>query len=152
MFCKETLLLLVLSLHALRRTDISNPTTPPFLHSIQYLSKSDVSGRDRFGPFATVSRRVRGHINHQKLRDFARVLDLPLFKWQLTCWHEQTSRFSSSSFAGRSFRNPVGIFGYFVKGAPVLLTQNIQATRHLVNRTRAIMHSLMLRDAHEPPL
>eukprot|EP00750_Incisomonas_marina_P022762 INCI4992.37.p2 GENE.INCI4992.37~~INCI4992.37.p2 ORF type:complete len:112 (+),score=19.73 INCI4992.37:138-473(+) len=48
------------ALHALRRTDISNPITPTFFDSIQYLSKSDAHGRYRFGSFSTVSRRVRG--------------------------------------------------------------------------------------------
>ena len=92
------------------------------------------------------------HINHEKIR-FARVLELPLFKWRLTVVGTNSSQVSPPvHLLDDLYNTEPALFGYFVKGAPVLLTQNIQATRHLVNRTRAIMHSLMLRDAHEPPL
>lgn len=40
------------------------------------------------------------------------------------------------------------MYGYYVEGAPVLCMHNVQATRHLVNGTRALMHSLIF-DAHE---
>ena len=112
------------ALHALRRTDISNPITPTFFDSIQYLSKSDACGRYRFGPFAT--------------------------KWRLTIVGTNSSQGSPPvQLLDDLYDTEPALFGYFVKEAPVLLTQNIQATRHLVNGTRAIMHSLMLRDAHD---
>ena len=41
------------------------------------------------------------------------------------------------------------LHGYFVSGAPVLVTQNITSTRQLVNGTPALLYSLNLEDRED---
>ena len=141
----------VQALHRMRRTNLELPITPQFFDSIKPLSKEDIAGSFRFGPFGTVSCVTRNHINIDKIRDFAMALDRPLFKWKLCVVGTNGCKGPPPhEVLDNLYDSEPTMFGYYVEGAPVLLTENVQATRHVVNGTRGLMHSLICHEDETP--
>ena len=83
-------------------------------------------------------------INLQHLRQFAAYTLQPVVKWRNELKEDITcSLLNTEGGIEKIFKsNNVELFGYFVKGAPAYLTENINPLRQLANGTSVVLHSL----------
>ena len=103
----------------------------------------------RFAPVGVLARRERDAINCAQVEAFARAFGLPLFKWKLQLQGDVGVVMPASAL-DELYRTEQGLWGYFVAGAPVLLTDNIRSTRKLVNGSPALLDSLTFREGQLP--
>jgi len=92
---------------------------------------------------------VAHHLNRKQAETFARAHGLPLVLWK----QPLTGRAAELLDAGtiqELYDNEPGLWGAFVRGAPAMLTENIQPTKLLANGACGYMHSLSFLD-DEPP-
>ena len=86
-----------------------------------------------------VSRHERDVVNAAQLERFARAFGLPLFRWQLPLLDELPNVDRNDLYNAEP-----SLWGYFVEGAPINLTENIKPVRKLVNGSPGILDSLVL--------
>ena len=134
----------------MRRTHVKTPVPSTLVDGMGVLSKSDVSNDQTwaFAPIGVVSRLERDALNHSQAEAFACAWGLPLVKWRL-----ELNDIDDIEHAHRDeiYEHEPNLWGWFIEGAPVLLTDTIKATRKLVNGTPAIMDSLSFRAGIIPP-
>ena len=83
----------------------------------------------------------RHHLNRKQAEAFARAHNLPLVLWRLPLTG-RASELLDDTMLHDLYENEPGLWGAFVRGAPAMLTQNIQPTKFLVNGASGYMHSL----------
>ena len=83
----------------------------------------------------------RHHLNRKQAEAFARAHGLPLVMWRLPLTGRAAELLDDSMLLELCDHEP-GLWGIFVRGAPAMLTQNIQPTKFLVNGAYGYMHSL----------
>ena len=117
------------------------PICPTFLKGLKPLSTEDVANDPewRFAPVGVVSRHERDVVNAAQLERFARAFGLPLFRWKLPLLDELPNVDRNDLYNAEP-----SLWGYFVEGAPINLTENIKPVRKLVNGSPGILDSLVL--------
>ena len=127
----------------IRDTSISKPVTIDFVRSIPPVTKRDLRQDEtwQFAPIGVLSQIERDSINVAQLYNFAKAFDLPLVKWKLPL-SERKYDSLHEDVRDELYDNEINLWGYFVEGAPALLTENIKSVRKLVNGTTGLLHSL----------
>jgi hypothetical protein len=124
----------------MRRTAVAQPIDQALLDRLRPLSAADVSADEEwlFAPLAVLTQLERDHCNVEQAKAFARTFGLPLFKWKLPIAGKDVDE---KLHAGLYEEEPT-LWHWYVRGAPVLLTENVKSTRGLVNGTPGVLDSL----------
>ena len=136
-------------LKEMRRTDAMQPVPDAFLQRLRCVSIEDLVADIswRFAPIGVLSHVERDTINHAQLEAFASEFNLPLIRWKLPLVDGEAL---TAEVLNELYEHEPNIWGYFVEGAPVHITANINSVRKLVNGTPGVLHSLILEsEAHE---
>ena len=136
-------------LKEMRRTDTMQPVSDAFLQRLRCVTIEDLVADIswRFAPIGVLSHVERDTINHAQLEAFASEFNLPLIRWKLPLVDGEAL---SAEVLNELYEHEPNIWGYFVEGAPVHITANINSVRKLVNGTPGLLHSLILEsEAHE---
>ena len=104
--------------------------------------KADDVRRDaawRFTPIGVLAHVERDALNLAQLVEFARFFNLPVIRWRL-----ELVAGDALTDAEREelYANEPNLWGYFVAGAPALMSETIKSTRKLVNGTPCLLDSL----------
>ena len=126
-----------------RSTDAEPPIPAAFINSLKTLSPSEVSTAPEraFAPILVLSNQERLRLNQHQAIAFAKMYSLPLVRWQIPL-AGNTAAAISESILPSLYENEVGLYHYFVRGAPCMLLRNIQPTKALANGSMGWMHSL----------
>ena len=132
----------------MRRTDVAQPVDPDFLKKLRTVTAADIAADEswRFTPVGVLSHLERDTINVAQLEAFARAFDLPLVKWRL----EMEDEIGNAELRDELYAEESSLWGWFVEGAPVNLTETIKAVRKLANGSPALLDSLEFRDGAVP--
>ena len=88
-----------------------------------------------------ISRHERDVVNVAQLERFARAFGLPLIRWPLPLLDSPQDVNLTDLYSVEP-----SLWGYFVEGAPINLTENIKPVRKLVNGSPGLLDSLVLAD------
>ena len=132
----------------MRRTDLEEPVDRTFLGGLRWTSPADLAADEawRFAPVGVLSHVERDTINHAQLERFARAFGLPLVKWRL----EMVDEIDDQALRDEVYAEEPNLWGYFVEGAPVNLTETIKSVRKLVNGSPGVLDSLEFRGGLVP--
>ena len=127
---------------AMRDTTSDSPITKRFLESITTHNKAgDVNDIAwTFAPIGVLSHCERDHLNYVQLKRFARYFGLPLVRWRLNLEFETTVL--NGAPLEELYEAEPTMWCYFVRGAPILLTETTKSVRSLVNGTPALLDDL----------
>ena len=131
----------------MRQTDSQRPVCKTFLQGLRPVSESDVADDPewRFAPVGVVSRHERDVINMTQVEAFARYFDTPLIRWKLP----MLETLGDKDLERALYLDEPMLWGTFVEGAPVNLTENIKPVRKLVNGSPGLLDSLVLADGSD---
>ena len=131
--------------------DVPVPTS--LLDALREVSASDVDEDPAWAwaAVAVLSNYERHHLNRAQAEAFARAHKLPLVRWKLPLTGRAAELLDASTL-DELYENEPGLWGTFVRGAPAMLTENIQSTKYLVNGASGHMHSLSFRGGPPPAL
>ena len=131
----------------MRDTHKRHPVPPMFVEGLRQLSAADIANDPewRFAPVGVVSRHERDVINASQATAFARAFEQPLITWKLKLLMSR-EMLDADNMEERLYADEPGLWGRFVRGAPIHLTENIRPVRKLVNGSPALLHSLLLRE------
>ena len=131
----------------MRDTSSPTPISESFVRKLQPVSITDVQDDEGwlFAPVGVLSKIERDAINISQLKTFAKHFDLPLVKWKLPMY----DIVPDPDVRAGLYENEENLFGYFVEGAPVHMTETIKSVRKLVNGTPGLFDSLVLSDDAE---
>ena len=132
--------------------DAANPVNESnILHSLQVLQQSDAEEDPgwRNAVIAVSGNEQRVQINLDRAVAFAADTKQPVIAWRLplksTCIPYLTTVAESLHISlGEMLQNEDELKFYFVKGAPVMITDNISVAYRIANGTRGCLHSLTL--------
>ena len=113
------------------------------VEALKEVSKADLATHPPFA-FATIavlSNYERQHLNRKQAEAFARAHGLPLVLWKHRLCG-QAAELLDAAAVDEMYTHEPGLWGAFVRGAPAMLTQNIQPSNFLVNWACGFMHSL----------
>ena len=124
----------------MRDTDLEWPVSTAFVRGLRKVSTADLASDEewRFAPVGVLQHAERDVINVAQAKAFARTFGLPLIRWRL----EMVDEIDDVSLRDDLYADEDHLWGYFVEGAPVNLTENISSTRGLVNGSAGILDSL----------
>ena len=137
----------------LRDTASDAPVPSSLVDALQEVSPADVVAHPPFA-FATIavlSNYERQHLNRKQAEAFARAHNLPLVLWKLPLTGRAAELVDAAALE-ELYENEPGLWGAFVRGAPAMMTENIQPTKFLVNGAAGFMHSLSFSDKPPPEL
>jgi hypothetical protein len=131
----------------MRNTSSLSPVSKDFVKSLKTVTLEDMKSDEEwlFAPVGVLSRIERDAINIAQMITFAKHFDLPLVKWRLPMY----DIIPDVEICNGLYENEPNMFGYFVEGAPVHMTETIKSVRKLVNGTPALLDSLVLREEME---
>ena len=132
----------------MRDTGSMRPVPEELLKQLRTVSKDD-RRRDEswnFAPVGVLSHVERDAINMHQLEAFARAFDVPLVKWPL----QMVDEIENERLRRDLYADEPNLWGYFVQGAPIHLTETLKSVRKLVNGSPALMDSLSFRDDEIP--
>ena len=137
-------------LNEMRRTDVPWPVRHEFIGGLKPLCSADVVADPewRFAPIGVLSRLERDVFNEAQAHAFAKTFGLPLVRWRRQLMGV-AARLVDADDADRLFDEEVGLWDYFVEGAPYMITENISSVRKQVNGSQGVLDSLGFRDG--PP-
>jgi hypothetical protein len=127
----------------LRDTGCEVPVPTSLVDALQEISASDIAEHPpwAFATIAVLSNYERHHLNRKQAQAFALAHSLPLVMWK----RQVTGRACELLDAGtldELYEHEPGLWSVFVRGAPAMMTENIQPTKYLVNGACGYMHSL----------
>jgi hypothetical protein len=131
----------------MRDTSSLTPVSPAFVKDLQPVSLLDIQEDVSwiFAPVGVLSRIERDAINISQLKTFAQHFDIPFVKWKLPMY----DTIPDEDVRRELYDNEPNLYGYFVEGAPVHMTETIKSTRKLVNGSPGLFDSLVLQDTTE---
>jgi hypothetical protein len=131
----------------LRNTAREDPVPISLLESLREVSDADVAEHPpwAFATIAVLSNYERHHLNRKQAEAFARAHSLPIVMWRLPLTG-RAAELLDDLMLHDLYENEPGLWGVFVRGAPAMLTANIQPTKFLVNGACGYMHSLSFPD------
>ena len=115
------------------------------LDSFQFIDTKTIQKDSnwRYAPILVTSNFERAAITEQKAILFAKENNEHVFKWRLE------SKVVKGNASIDEISDPVnypGLWGFFVKGAPLYITKNISIDKHIANGTKGIFHSMVFDD------
>ena len=127
----------------MRDTHCETRVPRTLVDSLREVSEQDIVANPAwaFAPVAVLSNYERHHINRLPCEAFGKAFDLPVVKWKTQLTGRAAELLNQEDQDGLYEEEP-GLWGYFVRGAPAMLTENIQPTKLLVNGACGHMHSL----------
>jgi hypothetical protein len=137
-----------------RMRDTGNPDPVPheWVAAQRALTKRDVETDPEwlFAPIAVTSHMERHALNAAQAVRFGKYFNLPVIRWRLKICGPKSilAGLSDAELAELADQEP-GMWGYFVQGAPAMLTENINTSKGLVNGTMGTLHSLSLRNVDD---
>ena len=133
-----------------RCTNAEQPVPWNFIRELKELSQADLAKNPSraFAPIVVLSNHERHRLNVHQVQAFARAYNLPLIRWKLPLAGKGIAALSQGILDGL-FENEVGLWQYFVRGAPCMLLTNIEPTKSLANGSMGFLHSLCFADG--PP-
>mgnify|MGYP006144872363 CR=1 FL=1 len=137
-------------LGAMRDTANSQAVCDELLDALQPLSDAELSDPDvRFSKVGVVSNLEADAINAAQAYAFARHHGMVLVRWRLKLVGQDAQRLNGA-LLDEFYEEEPGLWGYFVKGAPGMINDNLAQRKGIVNGTSCVMHSLTLdKDAHD---
>ena len=124
----------------MRDTHAEMAVPADFIRKLRMVSKADLAADPEwmFAPVGVLQHVERDVINVAQAKVFARTFGLPLIRWRL----EMVDEIENKSLLSDLYEDEDNLWGYFVEGAPVNLTENMASTRGLVNGSAGILDSL----------
>jgi len=121
-----------------------------YIRSLKVLSADDVRNDPSWAtaPVIVSSNHMRRAVNDAVSRSFARLHGQHRFIWRTPLTGSPACFFTKENEDYMYERYP-GLTGFFVRGAPALLTSNTNPGLGLANGTAVIMHSLALDDKED---
>ena len=136
------------SLQYMRDTSAVQPVREEFIERLQPLTAKAVDdsegGALRFAKIGVLSNMERHALNYAQARAFAKHHNRPLFSWEQPLTGMAAGWLSEAEAEKLSQVERAGLRGFFVAGAPAIITNNIETGRGLVNGCDATMHSLTM--------
>ena len=129
----------------LRNSTVANPVPDSLLRDLRAISRQDLRS-DPSWAFATIcvlSNFERHHLNRLQAHNFAKIHDIPLVVWRRKIKNRWLDTCDENTI-NQLYENEPGAWEYFVRGAPAVLTANIQLTKYLTNGAVGVFHSLSL--------
>ena len=125
---------------SMRGTGAEQPVPGKLLARLRALSPADLAADEewRFAPVGVLAHIEADAVNHSQLEAFAKAFGLPLIKWRLPMVDE----IEDADKRDRLYAEEPGLWGYYVEGAPINITENIASVRKLVNGSAALLDSL----------
>ncbi|KAJ1622139.1 hypothetical protein T492DRAFT_885747, partial [Pavlovales sp. CCMP2436] len=119
------------------------PVSDAFVAALRPVKAADLRDDDgwRFAPVGVLSHLEHDAINTAQLFAFARAFDLPLVRRRLPLMPNDIPPVLPHQL-DELYANEPGLWGYYVQGAPALISENIKATRRCVNGSPGVLHSL----------
>ena len=132
----------------MRNPNVEWPVPSAFMAQLRKLSDADVAADEewRFAPVGTLSRLERDVINVAQLEAFARAFNVPLVKWPL----KMVEEIPDADLRKDLYQDELSLWGYFVEGAPINLTETQKAVRKLVNGSPGVLDSLSFANGKAP--
>jgi len=128
----------------LRRLDAEPVFSRAVLNSLQFITPRDVA-RDpgwMFAPIGVISNQERILYNYMQAKRWAQYYNVPLIRWPLKLSGSTASSLSAEEMK-LALDNELGLWGYYVEGAPAMVTENIPRTnKGIVNGALGWFHSL----------
>ena len=133
----------------MRNTDVERPVPVDFVRGLRKVSTKDLNDDEewRFAPVGVLQREERDVINVAQAEAFACTFGLPLIRWRL----DMVDEIDNKLLRDDVYDDEDHLWGYFVEGAPVNLTENMSSTRGLVNGSAGILDSLSFVGGVIPP-
>ena len=140
-------------LTCVRSTETEPPIPNGFVRDLKELSIADVAADPAraFAPIIVLGNQERLRLNHHQAYAFAKTYDLPLVRWRLPLVGKEADAMTSETLDAL-MENEVGLWQYYVRGAPCMLLQNVQPTKSMANGSMGFMHSLSFEDTAPPEL
>ena len=133
----------------LRNPNVEQPVSAELLRRLeqQQVTPADLEKDPgwRFAPVGVLSHLERDTINMHQMEAFAMQFSVPLIKWRLKIKDEAAGL--SSDLLSKLYDDETNLWGYFVEGAPVMLTETLKSVRKLVNGSPGILDSLSFNDS-----
>ncbi|CAK0798449.1 unnamed protein product [Prorocentrum cordatum] len=129
----------------LRETSCPTPVPSSLINHLREVSPDDARSDPAwaFATIAVLSNYERHQLNRLQVEAFAKAFQLPLITWKCPLTGKAAELLDSADL-DELYDNEPGLWGCFVRGAPAMLTENIQPTKFLVNGACGYMHSLTL--------
>ena len=125
-----------------RKTGEAQPVPKELLTRLKLLSETDTRNvMWRFATHGVLSNRERMHLNQAMALDWARYHNVPLVKWRLPLGGI-VGRALDPEEAKMLYEEEPGLWGYWVLGAPCMLSRNVNPLLGLANGSDAVYHSL----------
>ncbi|CAK0867394.1 unnamed protein product [Prorocentrum cordatum] len=123
----------------------ARPVPSSLINHLREVSPDDVRSDPAwaFATIAVLSNYERHQLNRLQVEAFAKASQLPLITWKCPLTGKAAELLDSADL-DEAYDNEPGLWGYFARGAPAMLTENIQPTKFLVNGACGYMHSLTL--------
>ena len=134
-----------LHLEAIRRTAEVQPIPDEMIAGLAQISAEDVALDSgwAFAPIAVLGQAERDALNASQMLAFAEVHGRTLVKWRLELNKASASAMClSEDERDRLYGQEPGLWGYFVRGAPAHLTQNVNVEKALSNGASCSMEEL----------
>ena len=111
----------------MRNTDEERPVPTDFVRGLHKVSTKDLNDDDewRFAPVGVLQREERDVINVAQAEAFACTFGLPLIRWRL----DMVDEIDNKLLRDDVYDDEDHLWGYFVEGAPVNLTENMSSAR-----------------------
>jgi energy-coupling factor transporter ATP-binding protein EcfA2 len=130
----------------MRDTRAAWPVPAALLNALRPVSAADLRDDEswRFAPIGVLSHTELDAINPEQVHAFARTFGLAVLRWKLPL-NPTDALPIDPCLLDELYDNEPGLWGYFVQGAPALLTENVKSTRKLVNGSPCLLHSVTFR-------
>jgi DNA polymerase III delta prime subunit len=134
----------------LRNTTLRNPIDDDVIDSLKVLTSEDVDEDNSWlsAPIVVCSNKERHALNLSQARRFAIRNGVPILRWK----NDLTASASSLDDIAIDllYENEPELTGLFVKGAPGLLSRNMNPIAGLANGTPIVLHSITLCPDDDP--
>ena len=130
------------NINRMRDPTVPDPINEAVINSLKVLSREDFEN-DPSWAFATIavcSNQERNSINATQIINFAKANGLPVVKWYKKLNVRKIELPESLHYILQE--DEPRLTAYFVPGAPILLTDNLNPSSGLANGTPAFLHSL----------
>lgn len=114
------------------------------------LQSADLSGNFATAPLLVVTNSLRNQLILARAKYFALTNQTPLIAWRLP--FVNTPPFPTDSTRDLLYSDRPYLHGYFIAGAPAVLTSNVSTALKLANGVRVSLHSLILPPESEEAL
>jgi hypothetical protein len=128
---------------SMRDTTSAQPVPDDLVDGLRAVTAADVRADPLWAtaPIGVLSHVELNALNPVGAEAFTRAHGLPLVKWRLPSAPDDAAKMDSDVLRGLYDHEP-SLYGYFVEGAPITLTETFHAKRHAVRGTPGLLNSL----------